>query len=514
MGVKLIFYDGIDCIGGNKILLEEDDSSILFDFGINFNEEGRFFNEFLKPRSILGIYDLLNLNLIPPLEGIYREDLILPGLFDSFKDHYQYRGIEPVGILISHAHLDHAGYVSYINYDIPIFTSLISLLILKSLEDTTKNISDLFYVKRREYKNGILQREGKILTRRPYVVFGEKINSKVFDFLKRIEKKTFYEIEEKKLERVEENVRLGPFEIRAFPVDHSIPGALSFGVKTSAGWIIYTGDLRSHGRNARYTKNFIEELRKIPVRVLLCEGTHPDLGKPYSEEDVKDTVYKIIKSAKNYLIADFGARNIDRLITFLEIGKETKRKLLLTLKDIYLLEALSYVGFPDPLKDEYITFYSEPKSRYETWEENLIEKYTKVQGKIINAEEIRKNQRDYILCISYYDFHLLLDILPNSGIYIFSSSEAFNEEMRIDQQKIENWLRYFNLEIRGNLLEKREESPFHASGHISEEGIIEIINSSQPEILIPIHTQNRDFFKRFENTCKVIFPEKGEIIYL
>ncbi len=103
-------------MGGNKILLKEDESSILFDFGVNFNEEGKFFNEFLKSRSVLGIYDLLNLNLIPPLEGLYREDLILPGLFDNFKDHYQYRGIEPVGVLISHAHLDHAGYISYINF--------------------------------------------------------------------------------------------------------------------------------------------------------------------------------------------------------------------------------------------------------------------------------------------------------------------------------------------------------------------------------------------------------------
>ncbi len=514
MGVKLIFYDGIDCIGGNKILLEEDESSILFDFGINFNEEGRFFDEFLRPRSILGIYDLLNLNLIPPLNGLYREDLILPGLFDNFKDHYQYRFVEPIGILLSHAHLDHAGYISYINYNIPIITSLISLLILKSLEDTTKNISDLFYVKRREYKNGILQGEKKILIRRPYIVFGEEINFEVFDFLKRIEKKTSYEIKERKLERIEEKLSLGSFEIRVFPVDHSIPGALSFGVKTSAGWIIYTGDLRMHGRNSIYTKKFIEELRKIPVRVLLCEGTHPELKNPYSEEDVKNTAYKIIKSAKSYIIADFGARNIDRLITFLEIGKETERKLLLTLKDIYLLEALSSLGFPDPLKDEYITFYLEPKGRYEFWEENLIEKYRKVQGKIINAEEIRKNPRDYILCISYYDFHLLLDILPKSGIYIFSSSEAFNEEMRIDQQKIENWLRYFNLEIRGNLVEKREESPLHASGHISDEGITEIIDLLRPEILIPIHTQNRVFFKKFEDICKVIFPEKGEIIYL
>ncbi|MCS7201468.1 MAG: exonuclease [Dictyoglomus sp.] len=512
MGARLIFYDGVDCIGGNKILLEENNFSILFDFGINFNEEGKYFDEFLRPRNILGIYDLLNLNLIPPLEGLYRDDLVLPGLFDKFKNHNHYRKVDPIGVLISHAHLDHVGYISYIAHDIPIITSLTSSLIIKSLEDTSKNLSDFCLIKKREYKDGILQTEKGVFIKRPYTVFGEKLNSDIINFWKKIERKTSFEILERELEIVKEVLRLGPFEIKAFPVDHSIPGALSFGVKTSSGWIVYTGDLRIHGRNAELTRKFLEELKKIPIKVLLCEGTHPDLKNLHSEDDVKETAYRIVKSAKSYVIADFGSRNIDRLITFLEIGKETGRKLLLTLKDIYLLESLSLLGFPDPLEDEYITFYLEPKGRYETWEENLIERYMRVQGKGINSEELKKNPRDYILCISYYDFHLLLDILPNSGVYIFSSSEAYNEEMRIDQQKIENWLKYFNLEIRGNLVEKREESPLHASGHIHEEGIIEIIESSKPEILIPIHTKNKNFFEKFKGFCKVLFPNKGEIV--
>ncbi|WP_273333268.1 hypothetical protein [Dictyoglomus turgidum] len=47
--------------------------------------------------------------------------------------------------------------------------------------------------------------------------------------------------------------------------------------------------------------------------------------------------------------------------------------------------------------------------------------------------------------------------------------------MKIDQQKVENWLRYFNLEIRRNLVEKREESPLHASGHLNGDGIQEFL---------------------------------------
>ncbi|MGC8813774.1 hypothetical protein [Dictyoglomus sp.] len=111
---------------GNKILLEDGDNSILLDFGTNFNEENKYFDKFLRPRQILGIYDHLHLSLIPPLRGLYREDLEIPGIWGDFKEHSLYREIEPLALLISHAHLDHIGYLPYINHKIPIITSLTS----------------------------------------------------------------------------------------------------------------------------------------------------------------------------------------------------------------------------------------------------------------------------------------------------------------------------------------------------------------------------------------------------
>lgn len=517
MSIKITFYDGINCIGGNKILLEEDEESILIDFGINFNEEGKYFDEFLKPRIIFGIYDLLNLNLIPPIKGIYRDDLILPGIWERFKDHPFFREINLLAVLISHAHLDHVGYLSYLSQDIPIITSLVSSLIIKSLEDTSKNISDLCFVRRRKYEDKILKTEKGVLIKRPYIVFGDILNPEIHNFWRRIERKSDTFLDDRPLKILKDNFKIGPFEIRFFPVDHSIPGALSFGIKTSAGWIIYTGDLRLNGRNFHLTNNLIEELKNISVKILLCEGTHPEIEKFYTEDDVKENIKNIIKKSKKYIIADFGARNIDRLMSFLEIGKETGRRLVLTLKDIYLLESLSFVGYPDPKRDEYITFYRKPKGTYDPWEEKLLDRYESIPNKGIDVKQIKSKPNDYILCISYYDFHFLLDLLPEEGIYIYSSSEAFNEEMKIDQQKIENWLRYFNLEIKGNLVEKREESPLHASGHIHKDGIIKLIEYANPEYLIPIHTERENtisFFNQFKGFCKVIYPEKGETIYI
>lgn len=46
---SLAFYDGVNCIGGNKILLEADGTSLFLDFSLNFGAEGRYFDEFLNP---------------------------------------------------------------------------------------------------------------------------------------------------------------------------------------------------------------------------------------------------------------------------------------------------------------------------------------------------------------------------------------------------------------------------------------------------------------------------------
>lgn len=60
----------------------------------------------------------------------------------------------------------------------------------------------------------------------------------------------------------------------------------------------------------------------------------------------------------------------------------------------------------------------------------------------------------------------------------------------------------------------REKSGFHASGHIHGLGIEEMVETIRSEMLIPVHTKNREFFQRFEGICRVVYPQKGESIAL
>jgi len=48
--MELSFYGGVNEIGGNKVLLEDDDTKVFLGFGMSFSRHGEYFEEYLKPR--------------------------------------------------------------------------------------------------------------------------------------------------------------------------------------------------------------------------------------------------------------------------------------------------------------------------------------------------------------------------------------------------------------------------------------------------------------------------------
>jgi ribonuclease J len=81
---QLTFYGGIREIGGNKILLEDRERRLLLDFSFPYKRFKLFYEEYLQPRSGAGLLDPLVMGLLPPLEGLYRDDLSVPVSGRSF----------------------------------------------------------------------------------------------------------------------------------------------------------------------------------------------------------------------------------------------------------------------------------------------------------------------------------------------------------------------------------------------------------------------------------------------
>jgi len=64
--VKLTFLGGVDEIGGNKILVEDKESSVFFDFGKSFTSGCEYFASWLAPREINGLRDYFEFNTAKP----------------------------------------------------------------------------------------------------------------------------------------------------------------------------------------------------------------------------------------------------------------------------------------------------------------------------------------------------------------------------------------------------------------------------------------------------------------
>jgi len=75
---RLAFLGGVAEVGGNKVMLEHEGHILFLDFGISYKRRGYYYEEYVNPRAALGLLDLLEMRLLPPLEGLYRPDLHPP----------------------------------------------------------------------------------------------------------------------------------------------------------------------------------------------------------------------------------------------------------------------------------------------------------------------------------------------------------------------------------------------------------------------------------------------------
>ena len=533
--VRLTFYGGINEIGGNKILLEDGERRLFLDFGFPYKRHKLFYEEYLKPRSGAGLLDPLTMGLLPPLEGLYRDDLMTPNLWKQFQNNPIYRKLEQVdGVLLSHAHLDHSGHISFIRDSVPIYTTAVTAFIAKAIQDSGKSDFDqqvcYFNPTERELPAGWQQIAHLTSSKIPKEqrqfcladVDPEALSPKAQEFWNW----GFWEktARQKELNSCPLSSHTGcSFDLHCFPVDHSIPGACAWAIETSSGWIIYSGDLRLHGKRAELTRRFIEQAAKLHPKALILEGTNVRRETNVSEQEVYENGLKAISSANGLVIADFSARDVDRLLTFLQIARDTGRKLAILPRDAYLLKTVRLLepGIPDIAQEDNLAIYQETiaSKSPNIWLRNIYEEY---DSKIVLAEDVGSAQDQFILCFSFFDLNELPSIRPRTGsVYVYSSSEPHDEEQEIDFRRLHEWLRHFSLRGIGLPLESNgewqipdDEKGLHASGHASGSDLLQIARQINPEVLIPVHSEYPEFYSQHlgGSEVDVILPGPGETI--
>ncbi len=441
----LTFYGGVNEIGGNKILLEDKDTKILLDFGKGFSKRSKYYEEFLKPRSSNGLMDFLRMGLIPEMKGVYRPDLLQMAGMKS-------EDLEIDAAIITHAHADHANYCSFLHEEIPLYMGDTCHLILQALgERSNRDIEDEIL----NFKRRPIQRNEEVVDR----------NITTF--------------------RTGDKLKIGSLEVEPVHVDHSIPGAYGLIVHTSDGAIVYTGDIRLHGSNPQMTRDFVEKAKEAKPVALITEGTRvKELNDGANEARVKQSCSNIIANTNKLVIADFSFKDVDRFRTFYTIAKENDRKLVIPLKEAFLLKWLAkdkILQVPN-LNDDNIVVHI-PKRSSGTYRD---QDYGTKEREFLNlpnawrADKIRDRQGKVICAFNFFSIDELLDIGPEpNSMYIHSASEPYNEEMEIDYDRLKSWIELFKLSLFQS----------HCSGHAYGDDLFDVARQIYAKTVFPVHTE-------------------------
>jgi ribonuclease J len=421
------FLGGVREIGGNKVLVEDGPDRILFDFGPSFSPEWEaYYVDYLQPRSTSPAKDLLEFGLVPRLEGLYSRE----ALADA---DLRWKPPEVHAIFISHAHADHAGHLSLVDPEIPVYVGEGTRALLSAIDTSTA----MHYGEHdwHTFRDGV-------------------------------------------------GVRVGRLEVVPFPVDHSIPFAYGFLIRTSEGTVVYTGDFRHHGPRASATHEFFRRAAQEQPAALIIEGTRagPDPRRNLTETGVRHEVDRLLERHAGLALACTYPRDVDRLMTLHAAAEAAGRELVVSARTAYLLASIagcwSTGSLPVPGTTRGLVVYHRKKKREYNWEKPYLDA-------ALSAEDVRAHGGKYLLALDLMHFPELIDLRPPKGApFIHSMSEPFSED-DVDDRVMHNWLDHFGLEFH----------QMHASGHAAAGELLEIIRSVRPQTVYPVHTEHPEAFR-------------------
>ncbi|MBR5485478.1 MAG: hypothetical protein IKV41_03100 [Oscillospiraceae bacterium] len=274
--------------------------------------------------------------------------------------------------------------------------------------------------------------------------------------------------------RHKEEIIVGDITVIPFLCDHSAFDSYMLLCKSGEESILYTGDFRSNGR-----KPFGMLLSSLPKKInkLICEGTTFSREGYFAETEksLEEKAFKIFSENKGPVFILQSSMNIDRIVTVYRAAKRTGR---IFLEDAYMAGITTAAGehIPNPNFKDVYAFITNP-SKYE-----FVSKYKRKVGK----DKISK-------------MHFVMCVRTTMLSYIKSLSEKMSFENGVLVYSF--WSGYKNSESMKEFLSECEAlglkiKTLHTSGHADENAIRMLIETVNPDVIIPVHTENAERFKK------------------
>lgn len=150
------------------------------------------------------------------------------------------------------------------------------------------------------------------------------------------------------------NENRGPFNIRFWAVNHSIPDCLGLAIKTGAGLVIHTGDIKLDQTPTDGRPTDLPALSRFGdegVDLMLCDSTNATTpGVSGSEAEVAPTIKRLVGEAKQRVILASFASNVYRVQAAVDAAVAAGRKVAFNgrsmIRNMEIAEKMGYLKAP------------------------------------------------------------------------------------------------------------------------------------------------------------------------
>ncbi len=276
-------------------------------------------------------------------------------------------------------------------------------------------------------------------------------------------------------------VNAGKFSVQFIHVNHSIPDAVAFAIKTAGGTVVHMGDFKIDTTpidDYMIDIPCLAELGKKGVLALLSDSTNAERGGyTASERLVGGSFSNLFRQAegKRIIVATFSS-NIHRIQQIIDEAYRCNRKVAVSgrsmLNVVSVAEELGYLRVP---KDVLI-------------EIEAIKNYT--PGEIVVVTTGSQGEPLSALHRMAFSDHRQVEIAPGDMIIISATPIPGNEKL---VTKVIN-----ELMKRGANVVYERMYDVHVSGHACQEELKLIMSIVKPKYFIPVHGEQKHLMKHAE----------------
>ena len=265
----------------------------------------------------------------------------------------------------------------------------------------------------------------------------------------------------------------GDFDLEFFAVNHSIPDALAVGIRTEAGTVLHTGDIKLDQLplDGRLTDlGGFSRFGDEGVDLFLVDSTNAEVpGFVPSERDIGPVLDQYIGAARQRVIVASFASHVHRIQQVIDAAYKHKRKIAFVgrsmVRNMQIAQDLGYLHVPDGLVRSLDKLLDLPPSQ-------VVLISTGSQGEPLSAlSRMARGDHRQVNLEAGDTVILASSMIPGNETSVFT---VVNELARIGAQVIH-----------------QANAKVHVSGHASAGELLYLYNAVKPKNVMPVHGEWR-----------------------